>query len=94
MNHLDVINRLDEKVKATLKALVVGAVPARYRARHGRSLQDDHFVDIFAEKHGTAGLVEFSRIMTIDELRRLGADAVADEFCKDAGNALANIDVK
>lgn len=61
------------------------------RARHNRfyEFQADHYVDIFAEKRGgTSGLLECSRIMTIQEISDQGIDAVADDFCKRAVSAL------
>jgi hypothetical protein len=94
MSDIDLINLLDKKVKASI-GLDAGALPASRRARHGRrEFQSDRFVELFAEKFGKNGLAEFSRIMSIDEAHRLGAQVVADAFCKHAANALTNIEMK
>jgi hypothetical protein len=96
MNDIDLINLLDKKVKASIGlSLDAGALPASYRARLTRQhFQSNRFVELFAEKFGKDGLAEFSRIMSMDEVHRLDAHAVADQFCEDARNALSHIDVK
>jgi hypothetical protein len=87
---------LSEKVTPALKeqGIHADALPPTYRLHDRDQFPDERFVELLAEKRGSDERVAFSRIVEIEEVRRRGSDAVADDFCKRAANALANIEVK
>jgi hypothetical protein len=97
MDQIELVNLLVGRVQATLGPRGIanaGATSTDRRARHGSRWTEGRFIDLYAVKPDLDGQVEFSRTIAIVEVRRLGPNVVADQFCKDAENALAKLSVK
>jgi hypothetical protein len=95
MDDIEIINRLNERIRPALKKLRIDSVAAKPtdHIQATAAFNSEAFVKLRAEKRGPVEYVEFSRIVPLSKILTDWA-AIADDFCKRAANALENIDVK
>jgi hypothetical protein len=100
MNYSDMelIKQLDGRVRPTLKqqGIEANARPVGgYHLHDSANFSDGRFLELWAAKHGSVERVVFSRMVLIEDVRRLGGlTVVSDDFCRHAASALATVEVK
>jgi hypothetical protein len=93
MDDVKIINALIERLRSLEDRGFTSKANYADRLRV-EEFQTDRFVKLYAVKRGAEELVEFSRIVSFEKVRRVGVGAIADSFCSQAADALAKIDVE